>query len=796
MNTDDPRLTAYLHGEMTPEERARFETELKNDRALAEGLAHLRRLDAGLHSVYERERVPGVTPEPGKRVRSTSPRAREARIARLKADAPKLVRTRRTNFGAMAGALAAALALAGLYAVKEITEFAGTRENDNRYVAISPATDAQRNRPSPLAEQIAEEVAKAEAEAAEEYETVAHSIAAELEQAMRAPGLPADQQKIAEFSVPAGPDMAFIPPLRDASVGGGESGGSPQAAQTDLQAVAFAPPATHDGAPGGPSIRLTGVRRDQPDERPRVGQYSSPTFAAPPSYENRMLQQRPSPIFGVADVGDAFRRPIEPPRRSGERYPDVSTSGFLTPLRAPLSTFAAEVDTAGYTNVRRILQSNQLPPAGAVRLEELINYFDYAMEPPSSGDVPFSVALEIAEAPWEPRHHLVRIGLKGHEIPWHERPASNLVFLIDVSGSMSAANKLPLVKQALGLLVQRLDERDRVSIVTYAGAERTALPPTSVAERARILDAISALRASGSTNGSGGIQRAYGLAREHLLADGNNRVILCSDGDFNVGITDPKALTDFIAEQAADGIFLSVFGFGGGNYRDDILESLSHRGDGNYAYIDDLREARRVFVQGAAGTLMTIAKDVKIQTEFNPAKVAAYRLLGYENRALPDEAFNDDRADAGEIGSGHSVTALYEIVPVGAGSDLGGVDELRYQVPPPVPAVSSENSDELLWLKLRYKEPRSDTSRRIEFNLNAPTEVSEWRSASPAFRWAASVAGFGMQLRNDPHRQGLDWNLIEALARSVAEEGEGTSEQLEFLSLVDQARRLAESGAR
>jgi secreted protein with Ig-like and vWFA domain len=358
-------------------------------------------------------------------------------------------------------------------------------------------------------------------------------------------------------------------------------------------------------------------------------------------------------------------------------------NSFASPLAEPLSTFSIDVDTASYANVRRMLNNGWLPPAGAVRIEEMLNYFSYNYAPPADKGAPFAAHIAAASAPWAPEHQIVRIALKGYEVPWEERPASNLVFLVDVSGSMSSPDKLPLVKEGLRMLVGRLDARDSVAIVTYAGYEELALPSTTANNRETILHAIDRLGAGGSTNGAGGISMAYEQAKEHYLEKGLNRVILCTDGDFNVGVTSRSDLVDLITEEAKSGVFLSIFSFGTGNLQDSTMEQLADKGNGNYGYVDSESEARRVFVRNVSGNLITIAKDVKIQVEFNPAYVQAYRLIGYENRKLEAQDFNDDRKDAGEIGAGHSVTALYEVIPVGAKwEEPASVDALKYQKNP------------------------------------------------------------------------------------------------------------------
>ena len=472
-----------------------------------------------------------------------------------------------------------------------------------------------------------------------------------------------------------------------------------------------------------------------------------------------------------------------------EAYDAIEENRFRATKENPLSTFSIDVDTASYSNVRRFLQSDELPPSGAVRIEELINYFPYDYPEPKPGN-PFSVNVEVSHAPWNGLHQLVRVGLKGRGIPKTERPASNLVFLIDVSGSMQDANKLPLLKRSLRALVETLAAKDRVAIVVYAGSSGLVLPPTEGAERERILKALDELEAGGSTNGAEGIQLAYRTARENFVKAGNNRVILCTDGDFNVGVTSQSELVSLIEAERASGVFLSVLGFGTGNLKDSTMEKLADKGNGHYAYIDSLSEGRKVLVEQAGATLFTIAKDVKIQVEFNPSLVVGYRLVGYENRLLAKEDFNDDRKDAGEIGAGHSVTAFYEIVPVGQPlPDQSSVDPLKYHAPPREAAIS----DELLTVKLRYKAPDGDSSRLLEVPVRAGAEIA-FERASQDFQFAAAVAAFGMKLRSSPQSENISWEEIQKIAQRSLSEDSGTY-RAEFLTLVEKARQLDESGS-
>jgi len=475
---------------------------------------------------------------------------------------------------------------------------------------------------------------------------------------------------------------------------------------------------------------------------------------------------------------------------SRESYAHQQENGFRRVADHPLSTFSVDVDTASYANVRRFLQSGSLPPVYAVRIEELINYFPYDYLAPTDG-LAFAASMEVTSAPWAPQHRLVRIGLKGREVTTGSRPAANLVFLLDVSGSMNASNKLPLVKQAMRLLVERLRDDDRVAIVVYAGASGLALPSTSANRRAEILAAMDQLRAGGSTNGAMGIQLAYDIAKANFVPGGLNRVILCTDGDFNVGVSDEGGLVRLIEEKAESGVFLSVLGFGMGNYQDSKLEQLADKGNGNYGYIDSKREAQKLLVEQINGTLVTIAKDVKIQVEFNPQQVASYRLIGYENRMLNKEDFNDDKIDAGEIGAGHTVTAVYEVVPVGVQieHEVPAVDPLKYQpeIPQPNRYRGDARSSELLTLKVRAKAPDGEQSELQSFPLT--DDGSRFESASADFKFAAAVAGFGMMLRDSEFRGETSWAEVSDWARAGVATDPGGYRH-EFLELVEKAASL------
>lgn len=466
-----------------------------------------------------------------------------------------------------------------------------------------------------------------------------------------------------------------------------------------------------------------------------------------------------------------------------EDYDNIVENKFLAAVINPLSTFSIDVDEASYSNVRRYLQNGSLPPAGAVRIEEMINYFDYVYPQPVAGD-PFSVNSEISSCPWNPQHRLVHIGLQGKEIPVEDLPSANLVFLIDVSGSMSEPNKLPLVQSSLNLLVDRLREKDRVAIVVYAGNAGLVLPSTNGLQKSKIKEAIDNLQAGGSTAGGEGILLAYRTAKENFIQGGNNRIILATDGDFNVGLSSDDELVRLIESERKSGVFLSVLGYGMGNYKDNKMQQLADKGNGNHSYIDNINEAKKVLIREFGSTLFTIAKDVKIQVEFNPSRVQAYRLIGYENRMLASEDFNDDTKDAGELGSGHTVTALYEIIPAGIKSEfIKSVEPLKYQPG----SKKIIDSDELVNIKLRYKAPGADDSRLIEVAvMDSQTDIG---SASENFRFSAAVAEFGLILRSSEYKQQASIQQVILLAKS-AKGDDKNGYRTEFIKLVEDATRL------
>jgi len=469
-----------------------------------------------------------------------------------------------------------------------------------------------------------------------------------------------------------------------------------------------------------------------------------------------------------------------------ENYSTIHENGFKNVQVNPLSTFSIDVDNASYSNVRRYINQGALPPTDAVRIEEMINYFSYNYSEPT-GDYPFSVSTELSACPWNKSHYLMHIGLKGKSIDKRELPPSNLVFLLDVSGSMSSSNKLPLLKKAFRLLVNEMRPEDRVAIVVYAGAAGSVLESTPGNEKNKILKALEKLSAGGSTAGGAGLKLAYKIAKENYIEEGNNRIILATDGDFNVGVSSTSEMERLVEKERENGVFMTVLGFGTGNIKDDKMETIADKGNGNYAYIDNIQEARKVFITEFGGTLFSIAKDVKFQLEFNPKQVKSYRLVGYENRLLNDEDFNDDTKDAGEMGAGHTVTALYEIVPADSDNKTPSVDPLKYQTSQ---TISGKTSKELLTIKLRYKEPKGSKSRLMEMAV----KNSFNNNTSNDFRFSAAVASFGMLLRGSEFMGNTSVDSILELAKSAkGEDDEGyRSEFIQLVKTVDDLHLLAD----
>lgn len=575
--------------------------------------------------------------------------------------------------------------------------------------------------------------------------------------------------------------------------------------QADAEAKALRP-AQFAASPGDVVMEMESEAPTPPFQPPLVAQDDSAEFAeestpAVPMQAPPAVSKAPTSSGSAAKIVANARperkvisEPPPLPAFNTAEYGHYDENPFLPAASNPLSTFSIDVDTASYANVRGFLNSRTKPPKDAVRIEEMINYFTYDYPQPEGGQ-PFTISLDATGCPWQPEHRLVRIGLKGREVATEKRDASNLVFLLDVSGSMEPVNRLPLVKQSMRLLVDKLTANDRVAIVVYAGASGVALKSTPGDRKAEILRALEELKPGGSTNGAEGIQMAYEIAAAHFIKGGVNRVILATDGDFNVGVTSQGDLARLAQEKARSGVFLTVLGVGDDNLKDSTMQKLADEGNGNYAYLDSIEEAHKVLVKQMNGTLVTIAKDVKVRVEFNPAQVASYRLLGYEKRMLRKEDFNNDKIDAGEIGAGHTVTALYEVVPIGTPADSAAsvppVDALKYQTPNPAAAgikTDPKSSAELMTVKLRYKQPDGNESDLVQRSL--ADSGAPFSNAPPDFKFAAAVAEFGMILRDSPYKG----NGTLGAVSEWATEGKGRDEagyRAGFLQMVQQARALA-----
>lgn len=545
-------------------------------------------------------------------------------------------------------------------------------------------------------------------------------------------------------------------------------------------------------APAPAKVTVAQMKAEAPSEQVRAQPMASPPPMARSGVRMKGDFGSGGGSLSTSATGGKFASSFMPEgaidAHNTESFSHLAESDFLKVGDQPLSTFSIDVDTASYSVIRRYLNSGALPPNDAVRIEEMINYFPYSYAPPKDGK-PFSVNVEQMQTPWKKEHKLVRIGLKSKDIDLNRRPKSNLVFLLDVSGSMNDANKLPLLKSSLRQMIEKFNDNDRVAIVVYAGASGLVLPSTS--NQNEILKAIEKLESGGSTNGGEGIELAYKIAQENFIEGGTNRVILATDGDFNVGTTSEGDLVRMIEKKAQSKIFLTVLGFGSGNLKDSTMEKLANKGNGNYAYIDTLAEAKKALVEQMGGTLVTVAKDVKIQVEFNPKFVSAYRLIGYENRTLNKEDFNNDTKDAGEIGAGHTVTALYELIPAGMEIPSPSVDKLKYAKTESKEATATsdgQDSNELLTVKLRYKQPEGEKSQLMEVPVNNQTRLSE---GSADFKFAAAVAQFGMLLRDSKWKGQSSFEDVKRLGQQGLKRGSGSNQyRIEFLDLVRKAEKL------
>jgi Ca-activated chloride channel homolog len=766
IHPDDPKWTAYVLGELNAGERAEVERELESSPEARELVDDIRMMSTVLKDELAAQAEAALLPQ-----------QRQAIIA-----APRLPFWRRRWI--LGGLTASAVAATVIFAVvlprvvdspkgvpiaatlsPEAERPAGlsARANELPPPPLASGSTGQGNVvPNGVTDEVAplrkqsQSSAANEADAFRSADKDQRALLENKDQAVTLKDLEIRQEKAKETqSTVAAP--ASEPVMQDRRMG--QQG---QQSQQALQAQAGAP------SQFGSRQALAGEGA--------LGRLSAGNMIAPAA---------PPPPPGMPG---APRDRITRPSFNTEAYDRIEDNPFKSVADNPLATFSVDVDTAAYANMRRFLDQNQLPPKDAVRIEELINYFSYDYGQPS-GQRPIAVYAEAAAAPWKPEHRLVRIAVKARDIEAGRRPPSNLVFLIDVSGSMEDANKLPLLKSALKLLVDKLGENDRVTIAVYAGNSGLALQPTRGDRKDIISQALDRLRAGGSTNGASGIQLAYNVATANFITGGVNRVILCTDGDFNVGITSQGELARLIEDRARSGVFLSVLGFGMGNLKDSTMEKLADQGNGNYAYIDSLNEARKVLVEEMGGTLMTVAKDVKIQVDFNPQQVNGYRLIGYENRVLRDQDFNDDSKDAGDMGAGQTVTALFEIVPRGV-ELAAAVEPSKYRAPAAAAEARADRrgtNSEMLTVRLRYKQPDAADSAR--FDVPLIDRGASFESASADYRFAASVAEFGMILRESPYRGSASFeHVLNTAERSRGADRNGYRD--EFVRLVRRARAL------
>ncbi len=718
IDRNDPRLTAYALGEMDATERAEFEQALAKDPAARAEIEAIQALGGKLRTEFAKSPAPTLT---------EAQRASVAKAARRHVPATILV-----GFAAAASVMLA------------VTVYYATRGDSASFSMDSCEYEAR----------VQESASRRRAVGFQGPNGAVAPEARELEAG--------EKVEDARVKAPA-PGLQLHPPSDPSYVGDP----TPQFREHfDAVEEALATPPTSP-APG-PTIN-TAIGLGAGGPAPGAVEAPAKGPAGRPAGAHKRLDGEFS-----KRLNEALR-----PEHNTEAYDRIRENPFVRVAEEDSSTFSIDVDTASYANVRRFLsQQHQLPPPDAVRVEEMINYFAYGYEPPAAGSPhPFRIHVEVAACPWDATHRLARVAIKGKVIDHRERPSSNLVFLVDVSGSMDHPAKLPLVQASLRMLAENLGEHDRVAIAVYASSSGLVLPSTG--DKRQVIEAIERLRAAGSTNGGQGIQLAYQVATENFVKGGTNRVILCTDGDFNVGVTDDGSLTRLIEEKAKSGVFLSVLGFGTGNLKDGKMQQLADKGNGNHAYIDSILEARKVLGEEMSGTLVTIAKDVKIQLFFNSKRVAGFRLIGYENRLLAKQDFNDDTKDAGEIGAGHCVTALYEIVP--AGSEVPGPPAVDRN-PFVAKAEATVEADALFQLRLRYKQPDGDKSELLEQMVRDGSGTFD--AASPDFRWASAVAAFGMTLRGTA---GMGLDAVAEIAKGAAGDDKY---RREFLQLVETAKLL------
>ena len=781
-NPDDPKWTAYVLGEMEESARAALELELESSAEAREFVEELRFAVSIMKEGLAAETVLGLTPEQQTMVRASADSRSESRNPFkqwLSMPATPSV----WAAGLVAASLLVAVAVAPSFLrSRQAAPFATLKtQPDITAPVLENPQENSRQQPQPG-------VAGGAVTSAREASVNSQAFDSAKDQKKEIP-----ENKLDLFV--AERRAANLAPLDRQQGQTGQQAQQGQQGRADKQLQqGFAKETDRRRNEGGQGGVGVGVLKAQEEAAPRslaaAAPPPPPAAPMPTALGNRAISNAGADSTGISSVpADRFDRIVPSVPRDANGYDAITDNPFVAVSQQPVATFSSNVDTASYANVRSFLTRNQWPPKDAVRIEELINYFSYEY-PQASGPNPITPNMEVAAAPWNPQHRLVRVGIKAKDVPMGQKPG-NLVFLIDVSGSMSTPERLPLLKSGLRMLVDKLTESDKVSVVTYAGASGIALQPTSGDRKNDIFRVIEGLQAQGGTNGGAGIQTAYEMAVSNFINGGVNRVILATDGDFNIGITNQNDLVRLIEDKAKSGVFLTVLGFGN-NFKDSLLVKLADRGHGNYAFIDGLNEARKVLVEQMGSTLMTVAKDVKIQIEFNPAQVTAYRLIGYENRVLAAQDFNNDQKDAGDMGAGHTVTALFEVVPRGVEINVpgpSGVDPLRYQQQPKAQPLArdAQTSREMLNLKIRYKDPEGSESRLLSVPL--VDRGGSFANASADFRFAAAVAGFGMILRDSPYKgsANLDWVVATAASsRGVDKNGY----RQEFIGLAQRASQI------
>ncbi len=770
---DDPTVTAYILGELSADETAAFEKRMQEDSSLAEVVAEARTVTNQLQIMYTEEA--STTLDPTRREAITEGNSGNSTVV-------KQSNPWRIPLTLLATAAALLLLIGGPYLFKLDRTVSTEILSSESDAGPSPA----RRDAAPFADTMNEDTEIAAIETSGEVSPMGMGMdaspkdteIADIEESSKVPLMGMGGGQVASQND------------EDGIAGFGKEMGAATAPRTAAER------ARSDRSPANSAKRLQlGASSAQQDDSRAFKLAEAANTPPAPMAKARTSRAHP----GLNDKAEMLGEPdslaipttpnVDDVSDEQNRFENLTENPFKRVSDAPLSTFSVDVDTASYSKVREyLLKQRRLPPVDAVRTEELVNYFNYEYLPPKDdAEHPFAAKAEIIACPWNDDHRLARIALKGKTMKPKNRPLSNVVFLLDTSGSMNSPNKLPLVKAGMNMLLSQLGENDRVAIVVYAGSAGLALDSTPATKTRKIEKALNTLAAGGSTNGGRGIQLAYQTARDNFIDGGVNRVILCTDGDFNVGTTGTGSLVRMVEQEAAGNIFLSVLGFGMGNHNDSMLEQISGKGNGNYAFIDSQKEAQKVLVDQVSGTLVTIAKDVKLQIEFNPRMVSAYRLIGYENRVLAKEDFNNDKKDAGEIGAGHAVTALYELIPAGVqrNSVPPKVDNLKYQSPNKL--TDAANGAESLTLKLRYKQPDGDTSQLVEFPVI--DNETTFQDADHDARFAAAVASFGMQLRQSEYSG--DWNMQNVIDVANDAKGEDMSGlRTEFVEMAEAAKRM------